>query len=122
MKTIDKTALAALLEERKEVPYGIFGDKFHEWARISNEEFDSLELIGLFEANSNREPLLIADGQGEEYWGKDAPIDLNNYPYSKCELYQFPAEGDYYFVYREMAGHAAERRCRLVRSELIVNI
>ncbi len=120
MKTIDKNTLFELLDARKGLPYGIFGDKFHEWAKISNEEFESLEPVGLFEADPNSEPLAIANGQSKDYWGADLPIDLDDYPYSKCKLYRFPEEGDYYFVYREMGGNAAELRCRLIRSELLV--
>lgn len=55
-----------------------------------------------------------------QYWGHDAPQDLSSYPYYGCDIYRYGARGGVYFRYEEMGGHVPEKRCRLVRRELIV--
>ena len=54
-----------------------------------------------------------------KYWGKDAPILLDKYPYCICEIFQCPISGQVFFHYLETGGHAPQKRYRLIQKELI---
>jgi len=54
-----------------------------------------------------------------QYWGTDAPILLNKYPYCTCEIHQCPVSNQVFFHYVEFGGHAPQKRYRLINKDLI---
>ncbi|MCX2680552.1 hypothetical protein OOZ15_11420 [Galbibacter sp. EGI 63066] len=90
--------------------------KYLGWRKLIEEDLEKFNLEGI---------LNIIDGIENEYkteknyWDIDYPIALNFYPNCGSEIY-FDGH-DYYLVYRDFGGHVPEKRCRLIRKELIVN-
>jgi hypothetical protein len=54
-----------------------------------------------------------------KYWGEDAPIVLELYPYYGCEIFECKKCKSPFFHYTELGGHGPQERYRLIRKELI---
>lgn len=93
-------------------------EKFIEWKRVSAEELANLVLLGQIVDFNNKKWLSV-----QEYNWKGAqeePMALGYYPYGGCDVYQCADCKRLFFYYIEMGGHAAERRLRLIREELLI--
>lgn len=55
------------------------------------------------------------------YWGNNAPIELNKYPYWMCEIQKCKKCGKLFFHYHEDSGHSQQLRYRLIRPELLID-
>lgn len=53
------------------------------------------------------------------YWGQDAKIRFDCYPYYGCDLYQCQKCHTVFFYYVELGGHGPQKRYRVVRKALI---
>lgn len=110
---IDEQRLLHLLTSTK-VDNSCEGHKdFYEWNNGTEVLRTSLIKIG----DISIQP---ADNQYElQYWGKDAPIQINRYPYYGCEIFQCTKCNTLFFYYLELGGHGAQKRYRVIREELI---
>jgi hypothetical protein len=88
---------------------------FWEWAKETPELVAKLELIGQIKI----EP--VGDHYDLQYWGENAPIQLDKYPYYGCKVLRCKVCGALFFHYEEIGGHGGQKRYRLVRKELIIH-
>jgi len=102
-----------LVEYLEEYPPNCHPQKYQGWEREDKQFVASLHEVGHIIID-------IPQVTPEHYWGADAPIDFKYYPYFNIKIYKLKGCNNLYFRYREMAGHAAEKRIRLIRRELIV--
>lgn len=99
------------------------GASYLGWEKLTKDMDNSLELVGEF---ADSEKYINLNGyteyhpNGTSYWSKDAPIALAHYPYHESMILRCPACGAIYLSYTEYAGHAPQKRIRLVQSELII--
>jgi len=54
-----------------------------------------------------------------QYWGQDAKIQFDCYPYYGCEIFQCKKCNTVFFHYTEIGGHWPQKRYRVVRKSLI---
>lgn len=82
----------------------------------------SLELLGIFE-HALVVPLVNAYQErhpaGTNYWSETAPVAVHYYPYAGCTIHRCRRCSRIYLHYRELGGHAAQLRLRLVDPRLI---
>lgn len=112
METINQNNLLYFLLTNK-----IDGSKcdhsfFFEWNNGNDDLKNDLINIGKI----NLKPAFKENGN---YWGKNAPIELNKYPYFGCEVYKCKKCNSLFFHYTELGGHGSQKRYRLIRKELI---
>jgi hypothetical protein len=86
---------------------------FLEWANETEELRNKLEKIGQLSIQPSEKQW------DSEYWGEDALIHLDRYPYYGCEIHQCTKCNTVFFYYLELGGHGAQKRYRVVRKELI---
>lgn len=86
---------------------------FFEWANETTELVKNLEKIGEVQAPPSTNPYDL------QYWGVDAPIQLDMYPYYGCDILKCKNCGTVFFYYLELGGHGAQKRYRVIRRELI---
>lgn len=98
-----------------------FNDPIHSkylaWAKPDKADEEKLVLLGKFD---NEGGPTSGRSYKDQYWGEQAAIALAFYPYYGCEIYRYGQDGGLYFVYTEIGGHAAEKRCRLIQRHLIL--
>lgn len=102
-----------LMEYLEEYAPNCDTEKYLGWIREDKEFIPSLHQVGHIQID-------IPQVTPDHYWGPNAPIDFNFYPYFNIKIYKKKGCNNLYFRYKEMAGHAAEDRIRLIRRELIV--
>lgn len=86
---------------------------FWEWNNETPELVNKLEKIGQIEIE------LSTNQYDLPYWGKDAPIQLDKYPYYGCEVFKCKVCGLLFFYYLELGGHGVQKRYRVIRKELV---
>lgn len=109
MKNITITELLEL------IPHEHKSQKYLSWAKLKLKDFDEFNLVGILDVNSENQKEFETS---ESYWSETYPIAINYYPNSGCEI--FTDKEEYYLVYRDFGGHVPEKRCRLIRRELII--
>lgn len=87
---------------------------FREWNNETPELKSKLIRIG--QLNESVQP--APDQYNFPYWGEDAPIALDKYPYYGCDLLQCTECNTLFFYYLELGGHGAQNRYRVLREEL----
>lgn len=55
------------------------------------------------------------------YWGSNAPVELQKYPYWICEIHKCEKCGKLFFYYPEDSGHSRQFRYRLIRPEILID-
>ena len=118
-------AWSQLKDELKKVRYEMkvcqcHYEKYLEWVRIDGEDLAQMEKIGKVVNDNRQEQSGPTVHRQDKYWGKDAIMAFGSYPYYGCIVHKCVHCQRLFFVYREMAGHAAELRCRYIREELLV--
>lgn len=99
------------------------GELYLGWEPLTKGVDSVLELVGEF---AESEKYINLNGyneyhpKGTTYWSKDSPIALSHYPYHESMIRRCPACGAVYLSYTEYAGHAPQKRIRLVQSDLII--
>jgi hypothetical protein len=90
------------------------GNKYLGWDKLNIKDFERFEFVGVLESKS----LFQAEFESEEnYWSPNYPIAVEYFPNKGSEIY-FDGN-DYYMVYLDFGGHVPEKRCRLIRKNLI---
>ena len=113
MKQLDRNSLYRLLT-LAESKSNCKGHKdFWEWNNETAELVTKLEKIGQIEI----EPSI--NQYDLQYWGTDAPIQFDKYPYYGCEVFRCKTCGTLFFYYLELGGHAPQKRYRVIRKELV---
>ena len=107
-KKISKEELLSLIPEAN------LSNKFICWGKLNLKDFHVFDLVGTLETYNDQTEFETK----ESYWSKNYPIALEYFPNSGAEIYT--DQTDYYLVYRDFGGHVPERRCRLIRRELII--
>ena len=111
METINQNNLLQFLNSFTKVENTCNHAKFKGW-NDWEPSFESLPVkVGQIDQKVMRHP--------EKYWGVDALIKLDEYPYAQCEIHQCPACQALFFFYYEDGGHARRKRYRLIQKELI---
>jgi hypothetical protein len=87
---------------------------FFQWNNETEELKNCLFKIGQVSVQPSETPF------ESQYWGEDAPIRLDKYPYYLCNIFQCKKCRALFFYYLELGGHGAQKRYRLVRKELIM--
>ena len=95
-------------------------EKYLDWVRVDREDAAQMKEIGDLVDNNGQDQLSPNVHPLHEYWGKNAKMALGYYPYGGCRVHECIHCRRLFFVYREMAGHAAELRCRYIKEELLV--
>jgi len=110
---IDKQGLLYLLALKK-INNSCDGHKdFYEWN--NGTEILAINLIKIGQVSTQP-----SHNQYElQYWGKDAPIQMDKYPYYGCEVFQCTKCNTLFFYYLELGGHGVQKRYRVIREELI---
>lgn len=89
--------------------------RYYCWKKFNPNDFNSLKLVGELVSEEVHE---VEYKTRINYWNENYPLALSFYPNSGSEIYQ---ENDrFYLIYKEFGGHIPEKRCRLIRKELIV--
>lgn len=104
-----------IIELLKLIPKNIQSQKYLCWEKLNCADFVEFNLVGTIDINSNNQ---VEYPTEENYWSENYPIALEYYPNSNCDIYTDNI--NYYLVYRDFGGHIPERRCRLIRRELII--
>lgn len=120
MEIVGKNALIALGLDNCENKDSGFASKFFAWDKISKEQLSELLEVGSFVNDPERKDYSVGAVDGRAYWSPETPIELSSYPYAKCKVFKHSIENCYFFIYDEFGGHLPEKRCRLIRSELIL--
>lgn len=103
--------LIELLKDNKETD-----TKYFSWRKLDPTDvsrFTSLGNLSVSHPQSSEYPTQ------ENYWSENYPFALNHYPNSGCAVFTDGEKG-YYLIYRDFGGHAPERRCRLLRKDLVI--
>ncbi|EIJ39064.1 hypothetical protein JoomaDRAFT_2070 [Galbibacter orientalis DSM 19592] len=108
-KKITITELLELIPQKNE------SKKYLSWEKLDLNDFNDFNLVGEVYSNSDNQTEFSTK---ENYWSENYPIALDFFPNSRCEVYTDNI--NYYLVYRDFGGHVPERRCRLIRRELII--
>ncbi len=85
------------------------------WKKLNANDFKSFTLIGELEVENCIDTEYKTS---ESYWSENYPIALEYFPNSGSDIY-FDSE-NYYLVYQDFGGHVPEKRCRLLRSDIII--
>ncbi|MEO4005043.1 hypothetical protein [Flavobacterium sp. CAU 1735] len=86
---------------------------FWEWHNETEELKTNLTKIG---------QISVQPGEKQwesQYWGQDAKIQFDRYPYYGCEIFQCTKCNTVFFYYLEIGGHGPQKRYRVVRKDLI---
>jgi|GEM_PF-996668 len=86
---------------------------FWEWHNETEELKTNLIQIG---------QISVTPGEKQwdsHYWGQDAKIQFDRYPYYGCAIFQCQKCNTVFFHYVELGGHGPQKRYRVVRKELI---
>ncbi|UUC45139.1 hypothetical protein [Flavobacterium cerinum] len=86
---------------------------FLEWNNETEELKTNLTKIGQIAIQPNEKQW------DSQYWGQEAKIQLDRYPYYGCEIFQCQKCNTFFFYYLESGGHGAQKRYRVIRKELI---
>lgn len=86
---------------------------FLEWNNETEALKTNLTKIGQISIEPNEKQ------RDSQYWGKEAKIQLDCYPYYGCEILQCQKCNTVFFHYLELGGHGAQKRYRVVRKNLI---
>ena len=86
---------------------------FLEWHNETEELKTSLTKIGQIAIQPSEKQW------DSQYWGQDAKIQLDRYPYYGCEIFQCQKCNTVFFYYLELGGHGAQKRYRVIRKDLI---
>ncbi|NVK10354.1 MAG: hypothetical protein HWD89_14985 [Tenacibaculum sp.] len=90
-------------------------EKYFSWEKLNFLDLDSFKYVGNLKHQSFKEDEYDTR---VNYWSENYPIELNSYPNANSEIY---TDGhDYFMIYIDYGGHVPEKRCRLIRKELIV--
>jgi hypothetical protein len=90
-------------------------DKYLGWSKLEESDLNYFKLIGKLSSDNPRSDEFPTD---ISYWSHEYPIAVDYYPNIGADVY---TNGKFfYLVYTEFGGHAPEKRCRLIRTELIV--
>lgn len=87
---------------------------FFEWQNGTKSLISSLKSIGKIQLKATYE-------QKGPYWGLNAPIVLDGYPYNRSEILQCQKCGLCFFNYQEVGGHGIQNRYRVIRPALFLN-
>lgn len=112
MEEINQNNLIQFLNNLEIVENDCDHSKFKGWNDWNPKFEPELVRIGKIEQELNVE-------SPKEYWGEQAPILLNEYPYWNCEIHQCPKCNRPFFFYNEDGGHGSQKRYRLIQKELI---
>lgn len=94
--------------------------KYQAWRKLDTADDKRMVYLGsLVPDNPDQVSSLKEFPSFEQYWSKEAPIALAYYPYYGCEVYRLKSCSSLYLIYTEFAGHAPEKRCRLLQKRLI---
>lgn len=86
---------------------------FFEWKNETEELKNNLIKIGQISVSPS-------DNQNDlQYWGENAAIQIDKYPYYGCEIFQCKKCDTIFFYYLELGGHGPQKRYRVIRRELI---
>lgn len=109
---ITKKDLFNLLDKSQTTDLAV---KYSSWLKLETNDETSLSLIGTVSVDQEHNEEYPTK---ENYWSPKYPIALEYYPYFGCDIY---SDGKSYFlIYQEFGGHAPEKRCRVVKKELLV--
>ncbi len=109
---VKKIVLTELL---KLIPENHKSKKYLSWEKLDELDFHYFNFIGEIETDNSINTEFATE---KNYWSKDYPIALDYYPNSACKVYTDNV--DFYLVYTDFGGHIPEKRCRLIRRELII--
>ncbi|WP_271785383.1 hypothetical protein [Aquimarina algiphila] len=112
MSEINQNNLIEYLNRKETVLDVCDHSKFKGWNDWNPTFEPELVKIGQIEQKVNME-------SPEKYWGDDAPIKLNEYPYWESEIHKCPKCKNIFFFYNEDGGHGRQKRYRLIQKELI---
>lgn len=86
--------------------------KFLSWNNVSKNEKTNLKYVG---------EIKIENGilSNDSYWGVDAPIKLDTYPYFKSNILKCEKCNSLFFNYCELKEHETQDMLRLIRKKLI---
>lgn len=88
-------------------------EDFQEWNNETEVLRNSLIKIGKIST-------IPSENQSDiKYWGANAPIQMDKYPYYDCEIFQCKECNTVFFFYIELGGHGPQKRYRVVKKELI---
>lgn len=87
-------------------------DEYLEWKNVDFEVECEFYEVGKLSIK----PFL---NESSKYWGKDTPMNLNEYPYYGCRIYSCKECNSLFFYYVELGYHYPQDRFRLIRKELI---
>lgn len=113
---IEQIKVLAIKNQKVIVEYDTIAEYYFAWNKLREEDVERLQYMGEVEnAMQNNFPFPTSIS----YWSKDYPIHFSYYPYHSCEVYKKKDCPSYYLIYTEFGGHTPERRCRLLRTEII---
>lgn len=111
MEHIDQNNLLAYLNGIENQSSNCDYNVYKEWSNVVEGHDLDLAKVGAIEQEVTEEQT--------DYWGEEAPIRLNVYPYYRCEIHQCPKSKQLFFFYRELSWHRPQNRYRLIQKELI---
>lgn len=95
--------------------------KYQAWHKLQPEDEKRMLYLGSLVPDAPQQTFSLQKYPSfEQYWSEEAPIALAFYPYYGCEVFRLKSCSSLYLIYTEFAGHAPEKRCRLLQKRLIV--
>ncbi|GJM36080.1 MAG: hypothetical protein DHS20C18_50810 [Saprospiraceae bacterium] len=95
--------------------------KYQAWHKLDPDDEKRMIYLGSLVPDVPEQAFSLKEYPSfEQYWSKESPIALAYYPYYGCEVFRLKSCSSLYLIYTEFAGHAPEKRCRLLQKRLIV--